>query len=73
MSKKISNNAKEFLLTFFTSEEIYQEKEVNGFWLVKCWDGNVNKWHVLIYTNESYRNYRSFSEQQEKLDFIKGL
>lgn len=38
----------DFLLTFFNKNE-YSEKEVNGFWLVKHWNGSSKKWQVAIY------------------------
>lgn len=58
MSK--SNNSRvEFLLTFFKQEEDkYEEMEVNGFWLIKQWDGSAKKWSVHIYPKESYNNYK---------------
>lgn len=56
-TKKSTNEQKRlFLLTFFESEEGYEEKEVNGWWLVKHWDGNVNRWAVSIYSKESIDN-----------------
>lgn len=31
---------------------------MNGFWLVKHWNGNKNDWQVAIYSKESYDNYK---------------
>ena len=67
MSKnsKLKNNRQNFLLTFFEQEtEQYEEKEVNGWWLIKQWNGGAKKWEVHIYPRESYRNYN-----QNKLGF----
>lgn len=48
----LNNRRRAFLLTFFEKDE-YTEKEINGFWLVKHWDGRLNEWCVAIYTEES--------------------
>lgn len=47
-----------FLLTFFDKDE-YTEQEMNGFWLVKQWNGGSKQWQVAIYTQESYYNYKT--------------
>lgn len=42
---------RDFLLSFFSPESNYAEKQVNGFWLIK----QFNKmWTVAVYTAESY-------------------
>jgi hypothetical protein len=46
--QRLNRQRQEFLLTFFDKDE-YQEKEVNGFWLVKHWNGNSKRWQVAIY------------------------
>lgn len=56
--KKNKYNRINFLKTFFEEEEGYEEKKVNGFWLIKCWDGNYKQWRVNIYDKESYKNYK---------------
>ncbi len=55
------NNKKGFLLTFFDKEEGYEEKEVNGFWLIKHWNGDSQSWTVDIFSAEGYKNYKSNS------------
>lgn len=47
-----------FLKSFFEKDEGYEIKEVNGFWLVKYWDGNFKRWWVAVYTKESYESYK---------------
>jgi len=57
-SKKERNRIRqEFLLTFFDKNSGYSEKEINGFWLIKQWNGNQKIWQVAIYTKESFRKY----------------
>jgi len=66
MSKnsKTNNNRMEFLLTYFKQEtEQYEELEVNGWWLIKQWNGGAKKWEVHIYSPESYKNYKRGQEQ----------
>ena len=58
MSKETIKKQQEFLLTFF-DEDKYQEKEVNGFWLIKQWNGDREKWQVAIYSKKSYLNYKA--------------
>lgn len=53
-----------FLLSFFpqaTSQ--YEEKEVNGFWLVKQQHGITKEWRVFIYTQESFKKYKDFQKK----------
>ena len=54
---------REFLLTYFDKDE-YQEKEVNGYWLVKSFNKGSNFWQVGIYTKESFKNYKGFQESK---------
>ena len=57
MAKKNKRRQQEFLLTFFDKEPNYQIKEVNGFTLVKNFNGNSKIWQVSIFTKESFKNY----------------
>ena len=57
MAKIHNKNRQDFLLSFF-NDEGYQEKEVNGFYLVKQWNGNNKSWQVAIYPKQSYENMK---------------
>ena len=57
MSKIFNKTRQEFLLTFFPILEGYDEKEVNGFWLVKQWNGRFKNWEVHVFSEESFKNY----------------
>ena len=57
----MANHRQNFLLTFF-KEDNYAEKEVNGFWLVKQWNGSTKEWQVAIFTPESFK---------KRLDYLK--
>ena len=67
MSKIKNQNWQKFLLTFFKGD-FYEEKEVNGFWLVKSFSGNTGKWQISIYTHESFIKYKRFTEEGQQPD-----
>lgn len=51
----------EFLLTLFPdNEEKYAVLPMNGFVLVRQWNGGTNRWEVAVYTQEKYNNSRYF-------------
>lgn len=58
--KRRSRTRHDFLLTFFDEKSGYATKEVNGFILVKQWNGNTNSWNVAIYTPKAFRNRETF-------------
>ena len=57
-----SRTRHEFLLTFFEGKvsEGYAEKEVNGYWLVRQWNGNSKMWEVAIYTQENFGRRKEY-------------
>lgn len=64
MGKIINNNRVNFMLSFFKQEEDhYEELEINGFWLVKLWNGDAKTWTVHIFTPETFKNYLKGKEQ----------
>ena len=74
MAKYKNENRNKFLLSFFKSVEGKEAMEINGFVLLKHWDGNMNEWSVSIYSQESYnkmqevnKKYQSFKNQQTLL------
>lgn len=63
-TKKTNNRQRhEFLLTFFEPEARYGEINVNGFWLVKYWNGHTEQWEVSIFTSESFSKYKEYDEK----------
>ena len=57
---KSNQNRQAFLLTFFNGEG-YEEKEINGFWLIKqLVSGDQGKPMVAIYTQEAYQKYKVY-------------
>jgi hypothetical protein len=59
-TKQLRKQRQEFLLTFFDHASDYEEKEINGFWLVKHWNGNNNTHEVAIYKPLDFIKYRSY-------------
>lgn len=60
--RKLTNERRHaFLSTFFNQEkEHYEEIEVNGFYLVKQWNGANKKWEVAIYDPKSFKKRADF-------------
>ena len=59
----------EFLLTFLNPEPHYQEKEINGCWLVKYHNGITGNWEVMIFTSQdAFENYKAYTETFKKQD-----
>jgi len=61
-TKKRVKQRQEFLLTFFDKKQEYQEKEVNGFWLIKHYNGATKNWQTDIFPKESYQNYKKSND-----------
>jgi len=77
---KPNKNHVQFFLTFFETDE-YSEKEINGWWLIKQWDGNAKRWTVHLYPKDSYENYKNargemnplFEEIRRQDEHIKNI
>jgi len=66
--KKERNRIRQqFLLSFFENEPKYQEQNINGFWLIKQFNGNTEKWQVGIYTEDTFKRYKEWSNRQGNL------
>lgn len=77
---KTNNNHIQFFKTFFgvlDSDDTYMEREVNGWHLIRHWDGNKKQMTIDVYSKESYRNYErgkaNFKEFGEQMDFLKSI
>lgn len=57
---------REFLLTFFDKESGYQEKFVNGFYLIKQFQKQLNIWVVAIYSRDAYRKKKDYKRKQKR-------
>jgi len=54
----------QFLLTFFDKPDCYEEKEVNGFYLVRQFNKSANQWNVAIFDKESYKLKKEYLDSQ---------
>ena len=52
----------DFYLSFFDDKKEYEEKEINGFWLVRTFNPVTNKCQVMLYTRESFKAYKEFQK-----------
>jgi hypothetical protein len=65
IKKKESRKLHQFLLTFFNQEtDHYEEKEINGFWIIKQKNNDNDTWQVAIYTKESFNNYKNYGKKR---------
>ena len=53
-------------MTFFPSDSEYMETWVNGFWLVKQWNGGTEQWQVAIYTESSFKRYKDYKKNDDR-------
>jgi len=57
--KNTNEVRRQFYLSFFDKEEGYEEQAIHGdLWLIKQWDGQLARWTVHLYSEESYQNYK---------------
>lgn len=77
--KTKSNNRQLFLNTFFTGTG-YEEKQVNGWWLIKHKNGNNGTWEVAIYSPSAYKAMKGYQQgtslfelQESHLEDIKQV
>lgn len=55
LNQEREHTRRKFLLSFFDEESGYEERCVNGFWLIKQFEAKLNLWIVAIYKPEAYR------------------
>jgi len=68
-----SRNQQEFLLHFFKDQkdkrippDYYEEKWIDGFMLIKRFNGDNGKWEVAVFTPNSYEKYKKAGELNQK-------
>lgn len=52
----------ELLKNFNQAGDHYEEKKVGDTWMVKMWNGGTNRWQVAVFSEVSFRNYKSFQD-----------
>ena len=56
----------EALLKEYFSHQVrdfYEEKQVGDKWYVKMYNGGTDKWQVAVFSNESFRRYKTFQQK----------
>lgn len=64
---------RDFLLTFFDKEEGYETKQVNGWWLVKSWNGTSRLWQIAIYSQKAFDAYSKYNNQHRYNEYKNNL
>lgn len=59
----LNKNRQAFLMTFFNKPDKYEEKEVNGFILIKQFNGDTQVWQVAIYTKEAFKKRQDYNNE----------
>ena len=56
----------ELLKTHFSHQirDFYEEKQVGDKWYVKQYNGNADVWQVAVFSNESYRRYKTWQRPE---------
>ncbi len=74
--KELVENRHNFYLSFFDNKQGYEEKYINGFWLVKQWNPERRHHQVSLYTEESFKRYneqRQLASLEKKIIEISKL
>lgn len=45
--------------------DFYQEKKVGDEWYIKSFNGGTGRWQVSVYSETSYRRYKSFVPEKD--------
>ncbi len=65
--KRFLKERREQRLALFSDqkEDHYEEKKIGDEWFVKSYNGGTKFWQVAVYSEQSFRNYKSFQEDRE--------
>lgn len=70
MSNKLKRRLRQQELLKNFEGDFYQEKKIGENWLVKSWNGTVGRWQVGVYSEDSFRRYKEFSENKKRLSYL---
>lgn len=51
----------------------YEEKRIGNEWFIKNFNGGTGEWQVSVYSPESYKRYKAFSEKDKWTDFKEAM
>lgn len=63
--KKQKRLERQFELLKMFDGDFYQEKFVSGEWYIKNYNGTTGRWQVSVYSELSYRRYKSYIEHKD--------
>lgn len=46
-------------------QDCYEERKIGNEWYVKQWNGGTKRWQVAIFSEDSFRRYKSFQNKDE--------
>lgn len=53
-------------LALFNSPTGYEEKHIGDKWYVKHFNGITGKWQVAVYSEDSFRRYKTYSKPKSQ-------
>lgn len=68
-SKKKRLERQKSLLENF-SGDYYQEKKVSNEWHIKMFNGNTGRWQVAVFSEKSYKKYKSFKNMKDEINYL---
>ena len=51
------------LSLFIQVTDHYEERQIEGNWWIKQWNGSTNCWQISIYSPESYQKYLEYKRK----------
>lgn len=50
-------------------EEHYEEKHIGDKWYVKSWNGGTKRWQVSVYSEDSFKRYKSWTDRNTEFEY----
>lgn len=70
MSKKKNNKHIDRLQEFNHQEQDhYEERKIGDEWYIKRWNGGSKEWQVAVYSEKSYRAYKTYTDRNKDFEY----
>ena len=69
--KKLERLARQQKLLAMFEGDFYQEKKVGNEWCIKSYNGGTGRWQVSIFSEISYKKYKSYERDSGPMPEIK--
>lgn len=53
--------------------DFHQEKKVGDEWYIKSWNGGTERWQVAMFSELSYKKYKSFELKKDNEKEVKPM